>query len=118
MPTMPREEIVNLLKNFFKEKKKNYGIEMVFLYGSWAIGFPKEESDVDIAIVFKKELASDKELFDSLNDISLSLFKALGLEVNAIPILLDFPKPMLDGLVRSQAASFIKIWLQKLSRPK
>jgi threonine dehydrogenase-like Zn-dependent dehydrogenase len=29
-----------------------------------------------------------------------------------------FPPVILDGLVRSQAASFIKIWLPKLSRPK
>ncbi|MEW6376470.1 MAG: nucleotidyltransferase domain-containing protein [Thermodesulfobacteriota bacterium] len=90
-----REEIINILKNFFKEKNENYGIEMVFLYGSWAAGSPKENSDVDIAITFKKEPTSDEELFDSLNDISLFLSKELGLEVNAIPIRPDFPKPML-----------------------
>lgn len=90
-----REEIINILKNFFKEKNKIYGIEMVFLYGSWAVGFPKENSDVDIAVVFKKESASEEELFDCMNDFSLSLSKELRLEVNPIPILPDFPKPML-----------------------
>ena len=30
----------------------------------------------------------------------------------------DFVAANIDGLVRSQAASFIKIWLPKLSRPK
>jgi signal transduction histidine kinase len=31
---------------------------------------------------------------------------------------IEFLKRINDGLVRSQAASFIKIWLPKLSRPK
>jgi predicted nucleotidyltransferase len=68
---------------------------MAFLYGSWARGFPKEDSDVDIAIVFIKEPGSDDELFRSLNDISLPLSKELGREVNSIAIQSNFNKPML-----------------------
>jgi predicted nucleotidyltransferase len=90
-----KEEIVNCLKNFFNKKALQYGLEMVFLYGSWARGFPKENSDVDIAIVFTKENGSDDELFRYLNDISLSLSKELGREVNSIAIQSDFNKPML-----------------------
>jgi len=90
-----KEAIVNCLKNFFNKKAQQYGLEMAFLYGSWARGFPKENSDVDIAIVFTKENASDDELFRYLNDMSLSLSKELGREVNSIAIQSDFNKPML-----------------------
>jgi predicted nucleotidyltransferase len=90
-----KEEIVNCLKNFFNKKAQQYGLEMVFLYGSWARGFPKEESDVDIAIVFANENGTDDELFCYLNDISLSVSKELGREVNSIAIQSDFNKPML-----------------------
>jgi len=90
-----KEAIVNCLKNFFNKKAQQYGLEMAFLYGSWARGFPKENSDVDIAIVFTKENASDDELFRYLNDMSLSLSKELGREVNSIAIQSNFNKPML-----------------------
>jgi len=90
-----KEEIVNCLKNFFNKKAQQYGLEMAFLYGSWARGFPKENSDVDIAIVFTKENGSDDELFRYLNDISLSLSKELGREINSIAIQSNFNKPML-----------------------
>jgi len=90
-----REEIIDCLKNFFKEKAQHYGLEMTFLYGSWAGGFPKEDSDVDVAIIFTKEPDSDNELFGRINDISLSLSKELGREINTIPIRSDFNKPML-----------------------
>lgn len=90
-----REEIEKLLKNFFEKKAKSYGIEMAFLYGSWARGFPKEDSDIDIAVVFKNKLLSDNDLFELINDISFSLSKEIGLEVNTIPIRPDFREPML-----------------------
>ena len=90
-----KEEIVNCLKSFFNKKAQRYGLEMAFLYGSWARGFPKENSDVDIAIVFTKENGSDDELFRYLNDMSLSLSKELGREVNSIAIQSNFNKPML-----------------------
>jgi predicted nucleotidyltransferase len=90
-----KEEMVNYLTNFFKKRAQQYGLEMVFLYGSWARGFPKEDSDVDIAIVFTKENGVGDELFRYLNGISLSLSKELGREVNTIAIQSDFNKPML-----------------------
>ena len=53
MHTKP--EILALLKAFFEESASVYNIEIAFLYGSWARGFPKSSSDVDIAIVFSEE---------------------------------------------------------------
>ena len=88
-------EILTLLKTFFEESASAYKIEMAFLYGSWARGFPKSFSDVDVAIVFLEEPGTEDETFTIITDISLVLGKKLRLDVNVIPIYSDFRKPML-----------------------
>ena len=88
-------EILTLLKAFFAESASAYKIEMAFLYGSWARGFPKSTSDVDVAIVFSEEPGNEDEVFNLITDISFALAKGVGLEVNVIPIYSDFRKPML-----------------------
>ena len=93
MRTKP--EILTLLKTFFEETASVYKIEMAFLYGSWARGFPKSFSDVDVAIVFLEEPGTEDETFTIITDISLVLGKKLKLDVNVIPIYSDFRKPML-----------------------
>ena len=88
-------EILTLLKTFFEESASAYKIEMAFLYGSWARGFPKSFSDVDVAIVFSEEPGTEDEAFTIITDISLILGKKLKLDVNVIPIYSDFRRPML-----------------------
>ena len=89
-----QRELQNILENYFKEVADTYKIEMAFLYGSWVRGYPKESSDVDIAIVFSEIDAEDK-VFEKITDITLSLMGKIKLEVNIIPVFLDFRKPML-----------------------
>lgn len=67
---------------------------MAFLYGSWARGLPRPDSDMDIALVFTEDLSSEKA-FQWITDISLSLSSQLNIEVNIIEIYKDFRKPML-----------------------
>ena len=90
-----REEIIEDVKNYFKEKAESFSIEMVFLYGSWARGFPGQDSDIDIAVVFTKEPSSEDDLFEILTAISLDISKKIGLETDVIPVYKDFRKPML-----------------------
>ena len=90
-----KETIIKAVKKYFKEKSEYFGIEMAFLYGSWARGFPWHDSDVDIAVVFTKEHSSEDKLFEILTAISLDISKKIGLEVDVIPIYRDFRKPML-----------------------
>ena len=90
-----REAIIEDAKNYFKEKAGSFSIEMAFLYGSWARGFPGQDSDIDIAVVFAKEPSSEDLLFDILTAISLDISKKIGLEVDVIPVYKDFRKPML-----------------------
>ena len=89
-----QEEIKNILETYFKEIADVCGIEMAFLYGSRARGYPKESSDVDIAIVFSETDDEDK-VFGKITDITLSLMRKIKLEINIIPVFLDFRKPML-----------------------
>ncbi len=37
-----------------------YKISLAFLYGSWACGLPRWDSDIDIAIVFEEEFTDDE----------------------------------------------------------
>lgn len=59
---LTREEIKNILEVYFKEIADVYGIETAFLYGSWARGYPKKSSDVDIAVVLA-EMSDEDEVF-------------------------------------------------------
>lgn len=90
-----KEEIIEQLKGFFIENAACFEIEMAFLYGSWATGFQREDSDIDLALIFFKEPSSDDEFFNSIVKISYLLTKELNREVNIIQIYRDFRKPML-----------------------
>ena len=90
-----REEIVSKLKKFFRERADEYNIELVFLYGSWARGLPRKNSDIDLAVVFSSKVESGKEEFSRITDISYKLSISLKKEVNIIVIEEDFSKPML-----------------------
>jgi len=89
-----REKIVLKLKNYFKEKSAHYGIDLVFLYGSWVSGYPHSESDIDLAIVFSPAI-DQENIFPLITDIAYEVGKGLSREVNIIPIFEDFRKPML-----------------------
>ena len=89
-----QKEIRNILERHFKEIADACKIETAFLYGSWARGCPKESSDVDVAIVFS-ETGDEDKVFEMITDITLSLMREIRVEVNIIPIFLDFRKPML-----------------------
>jgi predicted nucleotidyltransferase len=90
-----REEIIKQLKFFFENNADRHRLEMAFLYGSWAKGIPRPDSDIDLAIVFSPEPSTDDESYERLTDISLFLSTELKKEVNIIQIHEDFRKPML-----------------------
>lgn len=90
-----KEKIILKLKDYFKQKASWYRIEMAFLYGSWARGYPHHDSDLDLALLFSSQIKTEESLFDLITQISYELSKDLGREVNIIPIYRDFPHPML-----------------------
>lgn len=95
---MNRDDLIKKLKDFFNKNADFYDIDMAFLYGSWAKGFPKETSDVDIAVFFypeKDSEDSEDDEFNMITDISLKLSEIIRKEINIISIHTDFRKPML-----------------------
>ena len=89
-----KEEIISKCKKFFKMNASYYELDKVFLYGSWARGFPRQDSDIDIAVMFLEELPQDMA-FERITTMTLSLSHELGLEVNIISIHREFNEPML-----------------------
>lgn len=92
---MSRDDLIKKLKDFFNKNAYFYNIDMAYLYGSWAKGFPKEASDIDIAVFSYPEKDSEDEEFNMVTDISLQLSEIIRKEINVISIHTDFRKPML-----------------------
>jgi len=95
MNDMAKKNIAAYLSGFFEEKSACNGIEAAFLYSSRAGGFPRVDSDVDIALLLGEGGRSDEEIFNIITDISLELTEALGAEVSILRIHPDFREPML-----------------------
>ncbi len=91
---MNKDEIISSLKDYFQHKGDLFNISLAFLYGSWASGLPKKESDVDIAVVFTEEMR-EEEVFEIITTISLELTDVLKKETNVLFIDRELSKPML-----------------------
>jgi len=90
-----KKKMVQLLTEYFKKKSSVYHIEIVFLYGSWATGYPHQDSDIDLAILFSFHIKDEDSLFELMNSISYELSIEIRKEINIIPLKEDFPHPML-----------------------
>lgn len=97
-----QDPVIEAIKLFFQRRGRFFGVEMAFLYGSRVRGFPRQDSDVDISIVFENEGIREENIFDTMVSISLALGKEIGGEINVIPIYRDFRKPLLyyNGIVK------------------
>jgi|YelNatPaOPRAMG01_1025707.scaffolds.fasta_scaffold82354_3 predicted nucleotidyltransferase len=91
---MDKNEAISAIKFYFQNKADFFNIDMAFLYGSWASGLPKKESDVDIAVIFTEEM-KEEEVFEILTTLSLELTDILKKETNVLFIDRDLSKPML-----------------------
>ena len=90
------KHISEKLESFFGNFAVDYGIDMAFLYGSWAGGNPREDSDVDVAVWFYSDALPVDEVFDRITDLSTKLSHVLEKEVNVLVLIRDFPSPMLQ----------------------
>ncbi len=111
-----KKKIVSEMKDFFKQNALQYSIDMVFLYGSWATGYPHQRSDIDLAFLFSPEINKLDKMFSLINDISYKLGKQLNKEVNIISISRDFKHPMLYyNAIISGISLFVKDYAMLLS---
>jgi len=93
---MRNKNILEELKSFFKSSAGPDGIDMAFLYGSWAGGNPREDSDVDVAVWFYSDALSRDDVFDRITDLSIKLSQLLKKDVNILVLNRDFQNPMLQ----------------------
>ncbi|MBI5188435.1 MAG: nucleotidyltransferase domain-containing protein [Nitrospirae bacterium] len=91
---MYKDEIILELKSYFQRHADIYEIDMAFLYGSYAGGYPKEESDIDVAVLFSQEM-SEERAFDLVSTLSVEFTDLLRHETNVLYIDGELSKPML-----------------------
>ena len=64
--TVPsREQVISILKKELPKLKDQYGVERIVLYGSFAKGTQKKESDIDILVDIRRPIGLE---FVSLAD--------------------------------------------------
>jgi predicted nucleotidyltransferase len=80
-------KIREILKEFRQEIEKLYGkrLKNVILYGSWARGEAKEESDIDLLVVLKGEVMPGKEI-DRMIDIITEINLKYGVLLSVFPV--------------------------------
>lgn len=91
---MDKNEVISVLKTYFQNKADVLNIDMAFLYGSWASGLPKKESDIDIAVALNQEI-SEESIFEIITEISLELTDIIKKETNVLHIDKELSRPML-----------------------
>ncbi len=84
---MTREEILDFLKQHKQEMHDYYGVIKIGLFGSYARGDARDDSDIDIAIELAKNTADS--YFGLLHYLEDSFQKRidLGIESNFKPII-------------------------------
>ena len=101
------QKLIPVLEEYFTREAERLHIESAFLYGSWASGSPRPDSDIDISVLFEDD-ADDDTLFLRLTDISLDLSRRFHREVEILPLHTDFRKPFLyfNAIVRGRPVYF------------
>ncbi len=72
------------LNHLIKELKKDKNVESAYLFGSYAEGNAREDSDIDIAVITKKnttDLQKGKIAGNSSEKIDLSIFWDMPLQI-------------------------------------
>jgi len=91
MAAIPRET-VTLIQEFIELAKQDFAIERVFLFGSYASGKQKTDSDIDLAII-----SPDFRQEDCISNMTRLLCRAdeLNADIQSIPFSpAEYAEPM------------------------
>ncbi|CAI1491938.1 Putative nucleotidyltransferase [Thermococcus nautili] len=84
MPVIPREELLEILREVKEKLIKILGDDLVevILFGSYARGEAKEDSDVDVLVVVKRKLTLEEH--DKLSEVTEEYILEKGLVLSLI----------------------------------
>ena len=70
---MDKKTVIKRVKKYADTVKKNFPVKKIILYGSYANGTPREDSDIDVAVILESVdddfLKSETKLFRLKRDI-------------------------------------------------
>jgi predicted nucleotidyltransferase len=80
-------KIKEILEEFKEEVKELYGnrLRNIILYGSWARGEAKDESDIDLLIILEGKVIPGKEI-DRMIDIITDINLKYGALISVYPV--------------------------------
>ncbi len=93
---MRREEIIKCLRDHSEELRTKLGVRSLAVFGSFARGDARDDSDVDILVDFK-----ERTTFDAYMDLKFYLEDILGRPVDLVTQ--RALRPMLRERVESEA---------------
>ncbi|HLD82681.1 MAG TPA: nucleotidyltransferase domain-containing protein [Candidatus Omnitrophota bacterium] len=77
---LSEKKIINVLRSEIPYLKRNYGVERIALFGSFAIGKATKASDIDMLVEFKKPLGL------AFMDLAEYLEKRLGRKTDILTL--------------------------------
>ena len=89
-----REKLIKKLKEFFQQNAENFKLSLALLFGSWAQGSPRRDSDVDIAVFFEEGKIDKEEKKALVRKITALLEERIKREVSILIIDPALSKPM------------------------
>ena len=95
--------IQQIAKEYKDALKKLYGDDLaeLILFGSYARGDQREESDVDFAIVLKNPDIRTFPVLEKTSSISSELSLKYGLMISTFPVSLQKKKTSMQGVYRN-----------------
>ena len=98
-----QKQVIAIVKEFAELVKQNFPVKQIYLFGSYAKGNAREESDIDVAIVLDK--IGDDYLIQ--NTKLFQLRRKIDLRIE--PVLLDFNND-LSGFLNEIQTNGIQIY--------
>ena len=80
---MDQNKIIDIVKRYAELVKQNYSVNQIYLFGSYAKGNAREESDIDVAVILNK-------IGDDYLELSTKLFQLRRkIDLRIEPVLLE-----------------------------
>jgi len=108
MPVIPREELLEILREVKEKLIEILGDDLVevILFGSYARGEAKEDSDVDVLVVVKRKLTLEEH--DKLSEVTEEYILEKGLVLSLIVYPVN-PRMEHDPLIWNVKVEGIKV---------